>query len=166
MYTNEADEVGTDITSLDLRLILNNVQVGCMSSCKKLNYGVIPYGLNQSEGCFPTLDYCCPTDFAIDPECNGQQSSYCQDNRIYNSSSSTSGCITAPACSAGPVATSDYVKFIHEKAPGIYAYAYDDGQGLYQCLDRNDIYYEIVFGGQNSNIIQKWKNKFDSVSKI
>jgi len=43
------------------------------------------------------------------------------------------GPITSEQCSAGPVANSDYVQLIHAMCPGVYAYAYDDGNGLFTC---------------------------------
>jgi hypothetical protein len=103
-----------NLDPVDLRLIMNNQIVGCMSPCKKLNYGQ-PYGMNQSESVAPTIFYCCPTPVTGD-ECT-----------IAN------GCVTSEICSAGPVASSEYVQAIHQMAPGVYAYAYDDAVGLNNC---------------------------------
>lgn len=41
--------------------------------------------------------------------------------------------VSSPACNAGPVVDSSFVKLIHEKCKDVYAFAYDDGVGLQTC---------------------------------
>jgi len=121
--------VGNKVHSLnnvDLRLIdvTGKHVIGCMSPCKKLNYGQ-PFGYGQNEGRAPTLYMCCPTP----------NPSNCQ---ISN------GCIMPEPCRQGPVEQTQYVKAIHRMAPGIYAYSYDDLVGLHACPARTVI-YEMTF---------------------
>jgi hypothetical protein len=114
------------LTAVDLRLwdsAHHNV-LACMSPCKKLNYGQ-PTGYGQNEGVAPTLYMCCPTPNAGN----------CQISQ---------GCVTPAECRAGPIATTQYVEGIHSMAPGIYAYSYDDLNGLHACPARTVI-YEMEF---------------------
>jgi len=48
------------------------------------------------------------------------------------------GCCPTPpvspeACREGPVASTGFVRTLHEKCPDVYAYSYDDGHGLMRC---------------------------------
>jgi len=141
----------------------NSIKIGCMSSCKRLNYGQ-PYGMNQSEGCIPGLLYCCPTVLE-ESGCTGTvgccdgPSTLCI-NGTTNSSGLT-GCISSDQCRNGPVSTSEYVTSVHNMAPGIYAYAYDDNQGLYLC--GSNVKYEVVFGPSGANSTTYWNNTWNTL---
>lgn len=89
---------------------------GCFATCTKLNYpGWGGDGLNAPAGAVEQM-YCCPT-----PP------------------------ISAAQCSAGPVATTKYVKSIHAACKGTaYGYAYDDGLGGRVCS--GDAVLEFVVG--------------------
>jgi len=102
---------GRSLTNVDLRLIDkdSNSVLGCLSPCKKLSW---EWGLN--EGTVPTLYYCCPTPNPAN----------CQIGQ---------GCISSEGCRNGPVINTQFVNSIHQMAPGIYTYAYDDGVGLHAC---------------------------------
>lgn len=78
---------------------------GCFSPCMALNYpGFGGAGLNNPSGPVEAM-YCCPT-----PP------------------------VSSPACRAGPVPSTKYVKAIHAKCNGTsYGYAYDDGIGGRNC---------------------------------
>jgi hypothetical protein len=99
------------LTSVDLRMIdtSSNSVLGCFSPCKKMSYD---WGM--SEATIPTLYYCCPTPNPAN----------CKISE---------GCISSEGCRTGPVINSQYVNSIHQMAPGIYTYAYDDGVGLHAC---------------------------------
>lgn len=163
----------------------NAIKIGCMSSCKRLNYGQ-PYGMNQSEGCDPTLYYCCPTTLGsqgctlpigitgnnccsnlpspLCPNCQNctncipsvENNGICQgcQNCSGINNSNITGCITSFACNSGPVVNSAYVKSIHNMAPGVYAFAYDDQQGLYSC--GADVHYWVIFGPTGSSASDYW----------
>jgi len=101
------------LTSVDLRIINKaNQVIGCMSPCKKLNYGA-PLGLGQAESHGSALWMCCPTPSADCTPANG--------------------CVTPEACRNGPVASTQYVAAVHSMAPGVYSYSYDDVVGLHAC---------------------------------
>lgn len=114
----------TDLTSVDLRIVKDTSIVGCISPCKKLNFGQ-PFGLGQSESVAPTLWMCCPTP---DPD-------HCT---VEN------GCVTAQECSNGPIVDTKYVQTVRSMAPGIYTYAYDDAVGLHTCPVQS-VKFEIIF---------------------
>lgn len=40
---------------------------------------------------------------------------------------------TSQTCNAGPLPQTKYVQTVHQHCPGVYAFAYDDGQGLMRC---------------------------------
>jgi len=40
---------------------------------------------------------------------------------------------TPESCRAGPITKTKFLKTVHEKCPGVYGYAYDDGMGLMRC---------------------------------
>jgi len=105
--------VNTSLSSVDLRIINNGQVLGCLSPCKRLNWGV-PYGLQQDESSGSTLWMCCPTPTP--------------DN-----CSPSNGCVSPLACRAGPIEKTQFVKAVHSMAPGIYSYSYDDGVGLHAC---------------------------------
>jgi hypothetical protein len=125
------------LKSVDLRVFDPSGEniLGCMSPCKKLNYGQ-PIGFHQDEAIKPTLLYCCPT-----PSKPGQpvNEDTCKESE---------GCMTSARCRTGPVVDSKYVKAIHEMAPDCYAYSYDDCRGLESCT--RDVKYELVFGPRGS----------------
>jgi len=106
---------GTSVAlkSVDLRIIKNGQILGCMSPCKRLNWGV-PYGLQQSEDSGSTMWMCCPTP--TPNNCNPSQ-----------------GCVSPTTCRAGPIENTQFVAAVHTMAPGVYAYSYDDGVGLHAC---------------------------------
>jgi hypothetical protein len=58
--------------------------------------------------------------------------------------------ISAQQCRAGPVPNTDYVKSVHSMAPGVYAYAYDDGVGLQSC-PAGRVIYEVELCGQGAS---------------
>jgi hypothetical protein len=90
--------------------------VGCFSTCMKLNYpGFGGEGLNAPAGPVEQM-YCCPT-----PP------------------------ISSPQCQAGPGAKTNYVKLIHAACKGTsYGYAYDDGIGGRNCS--GDTVINVQFG--------------------
>jgi len=101
------------LKSVDLRIINDGKILGCMSPCKRLNWGY-PYGLQQDEGHGSTMWMCCPTPTPqnCDP---------------------ANGCVAPLTCRAGPIENTQYVAAVHAMAPGVYAYSYDDGVGLHAC---------------------------------
>jgi len=101
------------LSSVDLRIMNNGSILGCMSPCKRLNWGT-PYGLQQPENSGATMWMCCPTPTP-------------------NDCSPSNGCISPNACRAGPIVNTQYVAAVHAMAPGVYAYSYDDGVGLHAC---------------------------------
>jgi len=101
------------LRSVDLRIIKNGQILGCMSPCKRLNWGT-PYGLQQTEDAGSTMWMCCPTP--TPSNCNPSQ-----------------GCVSPTACRAGPIENTQFVAAVHAMAPGVYAYSYDDGVGLHAC---------------------------------
>lgn len=55
-----------------------------------------------------------------------------------NDADVTKYCCTTPpetsqSCNAGPLPQTKYVQTVHQHCPGVYAFAYDDGQGLMRC---------------------------------
>ncbi|MCG8428077.1 MAG: hypothetical protein MI754_12035 [Chromatiales bacterium] len=56
------------------------------------------------------------------------------------------GGITPEACRQGVGASSQYVKNIHQYCPQTYAYAYDDGTGLFACPAEKTTKYVVTFG--------------------
>lgn len=144
----------------------NSAKIACMSSCKRLNNGQ-PFGMNQSDGCNPTFLYCCPTTLppgctdVTQPQCcSNQQSPNCTSSTV--NSGETQGCITSSACNSGPVATSDYVESVHNMAPGIYAFSYDDKQGLYNC--GSGVKYQVIFGPKNSSASSYWNDLWSDIN--
>lgn len=101
------------LKSVDLRIKSNGQVLGCMSPCKRLNWGY-PYGLQQDESHGSTMWMCCPTPTP-------------------NSCTPDQGCITPTACRNGPIENTQYVAAVHSMAPGVYSYSYDDGVGLHAC---------------------------------
>jgi len=101
------------LNTVDLRIISNGTILGCMSPCKRLNWGT-PYGLQQAENSGATLWMCCPTP--TPDKCSPEN-----------------GCVTPNACRAGPIENTQFVSAVHRMAPGVYAYSYDDGVGLHAC---------------------------------
>lgn len=109
--------------SVNLQYINQNQIVGCFSPCQKLTEAP-PNGFGQggeSQITSPPTDmYCCPT-----PP------------------------ITSSVCKAGPVTTTEYVTSVHSMAPGVYAYAYDDGVGQQNC-PAVTVIYEVELCGQGA----------------
>jgi len=95
-------------SSEDLRLYNpddSTTVVGCYSPCKKLNYTATWGGEGLNEDSDAVVMYCCPT-----PP------------------------ISTEECRAGPVVNTEYVAYIHDACTGgVYAYAYDDLNGLHKC---------------------------------
>eukprot|EP01064_Diplonema_japonicum_P000156 TRINITY_DN1009_c3_g1_i1.p1 TRINITY_DN1009_c3_g1~~TRINITY_DN1009_c3_g1_i1.p1 ORF type:complete len:375 (+),score=25.86 TRINITY_DN1009_c3_g1_i1:103-1227(+) len=98
--------------TLDLRLHSprGDGVVGCLSPCSRLT---VPNwsspALNYTTSSNQAKWYCCPAG-SLGP---GQQ--------------------TPDKCESGPVNSTEYVANIHEFAPDVYAFAYDDGLGGYHC---------------------------------
>jgi len=112
------------MSSLDLRYIRDGQVLGCMSPCKKLNFGA-PEGYGISEGTVPTLFMCCPTP---NPD----------NCRIEE------GCIGSEDCRRGPIENTKFVKAVHAMAEGVYAYSYDDAKGLHAC-PAGTVQYQMEF---------------------
>jgi len=55
------------------------------------------------------------------------------------------GGISSADCQAGPGASTQYVKNIHKYCPQTYAYAYDDGTGLFKCPAAASTVYTVTF---------------------
>ncbi|WP_395376843.1 thaumatin family protein [Marinicella sp. W31] len=55
------------------------------------------------------------------------------------------GGISASDCRSGVGATTEYVKNIHTYCPQTYAYAYDDGTGLFGCPASKSTTYTVTF---------------------
>lgn len=113
------------LSSEDLRVFLpgsdGGTLAGCMSPCAKLtdvqwqSLPNPPFSGTTYQPADPQAQmYCCPTP----PVSSG-------------------------ACRAGPGASSQYVNTIHQNCPQTYAYAYDDGNGLYTC--EAGAQYEVTF---------------------
>ena len=116
-------------TETDLRLKDANGTVrACMSPCKRLSTGQ-PYGPGISESVDPALHMCCPTP-VVGAGCTP-----------------AAGCMTPAACRSttdpASVTRTKYVHAIHDMAPGIYAYTYDDGDGLHGCP--GSVTYDLIF---------------------
>ena len=120
-----------DLTSVDLRYIRNGQVVGCFAPCRKLTAPTSENGYSFAEGVYPVNWYCCPT-----PTPNN-----CQ----------LPACVTPSECSSGPIVETEYVTGVHEMAPGVYAYTYDDQLGSQNCPAGGSIVYELEFGGQNAS---------------
>jgi len=101
------------LKSVDLRIINNGQVLGCMSPCKRLNWGT-PYGLQQPEDSGATMWMCCPTPTPAD----------CSPSK---------GCVSPTTCREGPIENTQFVAAVHAMAPGVYSYSYDDGVGLHAC---------------------------------
>ena len=105
--------------------------IGCMSPCKKLNYPQ-PWGYGIPEQHEPALHMCCPTD---------------GDKILTNTCTWANKCATSQHCSdhtdPASVVHTRYVKALHDMAPDVYAYAYDDVRGLHQCTARTQ--FEVIF---------------------
>jgi len=50
---------------------------------------------------------------------------------------------TPESCRAGPITHTDFLKTVHQKCPGVYGYAYDDGTGLMRCSSAT--HYTVTF---------------------
>jgi hypothetical protein len=87
---------------------------GCYSDCGRLTYDQWGVTPGLSPSDAPAQAYCCPTP-PVSPE----------------------------ACRMGPVATSGYTELVHRTCPQVYAYAYDDGTGLWGCPAGTR--YEVTF---------------------
>jgi len=101
------------LNSVDLRIIKDGEILGCMSPCKRLNWG-FPFGLQQDESSGSALWMCCPTP--TPQNCNP-----------------ANGCVTPQQCRSGPIENTQFVAAVHNMAPGVYSYSYDDGVGLHAC---------------------------------
>lgn len=105
------------LASVDMRLstpVDAGQQIaGCYSDCSRLTMNQWG-GLNYTPNDSQALWYCCPT-----PP------------------------MSSPQCQAGPVAQTDYTQLVHRQCPQVYAYAYDDGTGLWNC--NAGAKYEVTF---------------------
>ena len=92
----------------------NSMAGGCYSDCGRMTY----QQWSETPGLSPSdpaaQDYCCPTP-PVSPS----------------------------ACRMGPVASSGYTQLVHRTCPQVYAYAYDDGTGLWSCTAGTR--YEVTF---------------------
>ena len=116
----DPDEAGGRPLDLMLFSPLSGDVVGCSSPCSRLtipNWSLPPY--NHSTSGDDAKWYCCPAG-SLGP---GQK--------------------TVDACMHGPANRTQYVDNIHEFAPDVYAYAYDDGLGGYNCPSNTT--YTITF---------------------
>lgn len=53
--------------------------------------------------------------------------------------------MSSAQCKSGPVVKTDYVKAVHKYCPGVYAWAYDDVNGLYQCNASTGTSYTVTY---------------------
>eukprot|EP00930_Biecheleria_cincta_P039298 TRINITY_DN27024_c0_g1_i1.p1 TRINITY_DN27024_c0_g1~~TRINITY_DN27024_c0_g1_i1.p1 ORF type:complete len:1010 (-),score=112.64 TRINITY_DN27024_c0_g1_i1:110-3139(-) len=101
------ENLGSAGSQVDLRLKYpgSDDVVGCYSPCAKLTsrQWSNPYGQHSPRD-DAAKDFCCPTPPVSPKECRD-----------------------------GPAGTMDYTKVIHSKCAHVYAYAYDDGEGLFTC---------------------------------
>ncbi|MCB9594596.1 MAG: hypothetical protein H6719_17820 [Sandaracinaceae bacterium] len=102
-----------ELSAVDLRVQDGADTIACLAPCKMLTYPA-PWGLGIPETDPRALPFCCPTP-PISPE----------------------------QCTAGPVATSDYVTRLQTMCPSVYSYAYDDADGLHTCPAPTQ--FEVVF---------------------
>jgi hypothetical protein len=102
-----------ELSAIDLRVLDGADVVACLAPCKLLTYPA-PYGLGIPESDPRALPFCCPTP-PVSPE----------------------------ACTAGPVATTDFVTRLQTMCPSVYSYAYDDADGLHTCPASTR--FEVVF---------------------
>eukprot|EP01117_Protostelium_nocturnum_P014605 TRINITY_DN5571_c0_g1_i1.p1 TRINITY_DN5571_c0_g1~~TRINITY_DN5571_c0_g1_i1.p1 ORF type:complete len:405 (-),score=111.50 TRINITY_DN5571_c0_g1_i1:89-1303(-) len=100
---------GKNLNSVDLTFRNRGRLLGCFSPCQKMTHD-----LGLPEGQKPTLYMCCPTP----------NPSNCREDQ---------GCILSGPCRSGPISRTQYVKEVHNMAPGIYTFSYDDGVGLHTC---------------------------------
>lgn len=113
-----SEDLGGKGSSVSLRAVhpSTNEEYGCYSPCTKLTYG--NWGNTLAQGASPQQpgvhEYCCPTP----PE-------------------------TVKSCRAGPANRTTYVDAMHRLCPAVYAYAYDDTEGLHHCPAGTK--YEMVF---------------------
>jgi len=106
------------LSSVDLRVVDPSTAevLGCMSPCKKLSWQ-----MGLSEGKDSALWMCCPTPSPSD--CNVED-----------------GCVTPQQCRDGPIEKTSYVSAVHDMAPGVYSYSYDDLMGLHSCPSGTVVY--------------------------
>ncbi|CAE7732411.1 TLP1 [Symbiodinium pilosum] len=84
--------------------------------------------INKPIGCYA------PCLKLIDTKWNNVQA----NGKSRNDPDVTKYCCTTPpensgTCNAGPLPHTKYVQAVHQFCPGVYAFAYDDGQGLLRC---------------------------------
>lgn len=114
----KAEELTAAGITADLRAVNPHTKevAGCYAPCQKL----IDTKWNNSDakGRFASdpevAPYCCPTP----PE-------------------------TPEQCRAGPITQTHFLEAVHQKCPGVYGYAYDDGMGLLQCTPSS--FYDLTF---------------------
>jgi hypothetical protein len=115
----------------NLNLVLNQLadnskKAGCYSPCSKLT--ISDQGNN-------------PGGAGTVAPADNQAAYYCCKGPI------TGACPSRNAqecpCAFGPVVNTRFVGAIHQYCPNVYAYAYDDGQGLWSC--QAGTRYEVTF---------------------
>jgi hypothetical protein len=104
---------------VDLRAVSphTGTVAGCYAPCMKLTdtkwNNTLGAGRTGLDAGNASAPYCCPTP-PVSPE----------------------------ECRQGPVTSTRFVRTLHEKCPGVYGYAYDDGHGLMRCS--SDSHYKLT----------------------
>ncbi|CAJ1438156.1 unnamed protein product [Effrenium voratum] len=93
-----------------------------------VNMQAVSPKINKAVGCYA------PCLKMIDPKWNN----FGARGKSRNDADVTKYCCTTPpetsqSCNAGPLPRTKYVQAVHQHCPGVYAFAYDDGQGLMRC---------------------------------
>jgi hypothetical protein len=133
---------------------------GGMLDCSGLTFGACPTSDDLStDGTYPSLSSV--SLLLQNPDGSGNAGCYSPCAKLTDAQWASGGTIYTPsdphasmyccptppvsssACRAGPGAATAYVKTIHDKCPNTYAYAYDDGVGLWTCPAGAK--YEVTF---------------------
>jgi len=114
-----------------LNLILNQLadssqKAGCYSPCSKLTIS------NQGNN---------PGDAGTVVPADNRAAYYCCEGPVTGACNSRTA--TECPCAFGPVVNSKYVEAIHQYCPNVYAFGYDDGEGLWSCPAGTR--YEVTF---------------------
>eukprot|EP00439_Symbiodinium_sp_Y106_P007676 s6525_g1.t1 len=125
----EVDPQAQTITSLDCSgLSVDKCPVDDNLGKGPTNMQAINPKIQKPVGCYA------PCLKLIDTKWNNVQAT----GKSRNDPDVTKYCCTTPpensqTCNAGPLPQTKYVQTVHQYCPGVYAFAYDDGQGLMRC---------------------------------
>ena len=149
-----------DLRHVDLRIInpRTHTLIGCAGPGTQLTdttWGGIGVGANESAIAATyyneAIMYACPftsnqlltdsgtpdTNLPWPPENKGfnKLSHFCTTTKDYCTADNPNGPAASDICKLGPVINTQYVKYIHKATKSVYAYQYDDVNGLKECND-------------------------------